>query len=338
MTHYNLYYIFSLLLITCLNISCNKEKETPIAQFSLIQSNCSELPCRVDFFNESSNAISYIWDFGDGNKSYENSPVHDYESNGNYNVTLEAINLVGSDFITQNITISSLINQTQGDSTPLSEGNIPVFENDIYIMDIPSFHGIISKISEDIELEYGTEKRVIINRNGSNSAANFLNTEIENDVWDIKYNNPTFGSDIEIKIITPAFNYVKNSGNGCIRTNDEPLLTINNQLTIEINGSGSMDLNIETHSLNSKINGSGDISIKGIALENTLKINGSGSFDGFKLSTLDMDIDMNGSGDANIKVTENLYGSINGSGNIYYKGYPEIDVEITGSGELLDAN
>lgn len=47
---------------------------------------------QVNFNNESFNASSYFWDFGDGTSSTENSPVHTYSESGIYTVTLNASN------------------------------------------------------------------------------------------------------------------------------------------------------------------------------------------------------------------------------------------------------
>ncbi len=44
----------------------------------------------VTFTNASENAVSYSWDFGDGNTSTEKSPIHTYEAPGTYTVTLSA--------------------------------------------------------------------------------------------------------------------------------------------------------------------------------------------------------------------------------------------------------
>ena len=57
-----------------------------------------KLQSRVLFNNFSSDkAISYIWDFGDGTMSTEESPMHIYESAGYYDVTLTARGQSGSD-------------------------------------------------------------------------------------------------------------------------------------------------------------------------------------------------------------------------------------------------
>lgn len=50
----------------------------------------------IEFINNSSgNILSYFWDFGDGNASMEESPVHRYQEEGTYTVTLRAYDLYG---------------------------------------------------------------------------------------------------------------------------------------------------------------------------------------------------------------------------------------------------
>lgn len=46
----------------------------------------------VIFYNNSRDADSYIWDFGDGNTSTEEMPSHYYSDTGNYSVSLTAYN------------------------------------------------------------------------------------------------------------------------------------------------------------------------------------------------------------------------------------------------------
>ncbi|MDX1683738.1 MAG: S8 family serine peptidase [Saprospiraceae bacterium] len=45
----------------------------------------------VEFDNRSSRSTSYLWDFGDGNTSTEENPIHTYDQNGVYTVSLSAI-------------------------------------------------------------------------------------------------------------------------------------------------------------------------------------------------------------------------------------------------------
>ncbi len=57
------------------------------------------------FSNTTTNAISYFWDFGDGNTSTDQNPTHVYAANGTYVVTLTAANACGSINITESIEI-----------------------------------------------------------------------------------------------------------------------------------------------------------------------------------------------------------------------------------------
>ena len=66
--------------------------------------------------NTSSNAVSYLWDFGDGNTSTSFEPTHTYASTGTYNVTLQAVNSCGdTTTITQTVTVAdnSSINEAE---------------------------------------------------------------------------------------------------------------------------------------------------------------------------------------------------------------------------------
>ncbi|HRS54689.1 MAG TPA: PKD domain-containing protein [Bacteroidales bacterium] len=62
----------------------------------------------VNFINNSLNATTYYWDFGDGDYSNATSPTHTYNSAGNYTVILYTSNSCGTDSISQNVNISTV--------------------------------------------------------------------------------------------------------------------------------------------------------------------------------------------------------------------------------------
>lgn len=59
----------------------------------------------VTFQNNSANADGYLWDFGDGNTSTLENPVHTYDTSGNYFVTLSAIANCDSSIFTDTIMV-----------------------------------------------------------------------------------------------------------------------------------------------------------------------------------------------------------------------------------------
>ena len=66
-------------------------------------------PFELNFQNESSGIIAtYHWDFGDGNQSYEENPVHIYTEPGSYSVSLKVANDYHSDSLVREDYISVL--------------------------------------------------------------------------------------------------------------------------------------------------------------------------------------------------------------------------------------
>jgi len=79
---------------------CNKEV---IANFSPNTDQCC-LPCTITFSNYSSEAVGYIWDFGDGMVSQEKEPDHTFSEAGEYEVSLVALGASGKrDTVTRTI-------------------------------------------------------------------------------------------------------------------------------------------------------------------------------------------------------------------------------------------
>lgn len=74
----------------------------PTASFSYTK----EQPLKAVFTNKSSDAKTYLWNFGDGTTSTEANPIHRYNSKGVYAVTLKATNGSKSDTYSSNVTIT----------------------------------------------------------------------------------------------------------------------------------------------------------------------------------------------------------------------------------------
>jgi Ig-like domain CHU_C associated/PKD domain/Secretion system C-terminal sorting domain len=84
---------------------------TPVASFSPDTSNCPN----VVFFNLSTDATSYAWDFDDGGVSTQANPVHNYitAGNGTYNVQLIATGPCGMDTTILPVVINCLVGVEQ---------------------------------------------------------------------------------------------------------------------------------------------------------------------------------------------------------------------------------
>ncbi|HCQ29605.1 MAG TPA: hypothetical protein DIU39_04915, partial [Flavobacteriales bacterium] len=72
----------------------------------------------VTIINQTQNATSYLWNFGDGNQSTDATPVHSYTNTGNYTITLTAENQNCTDNVSQTITV------IDDATTSVSENNL----------------------------------------------------------------------------------------------------------------------------------------------------------------------------------------------------------------------
>ncbi len=85
---------------------------------------------QVNFQSQISLATSVLWSFGDGNTSSNFNPLHNYASNGEYLVSLTAINDCGATSFSQTITVDQLtFANFTADQTSFCQGEFVQFEN-----------------------------------------------------------------------------------------------------------------------------------------------------------------------------------------------------------------
>jgi len=106
-------------------------------------------------------------------------------------------------------------------------------------------------------------------------------------------------------------------------------------LSIRVQGSGDIDLSgVKANSTEANVNGSGDITLKGSSHTASFRVNGSGDIDAEKFEVADLHAEVTGSGDISCWATVTLTGSVRGSGDVGYKGNPEIDFSKKGLRKL----
>jgi hypothetical protein len=137
--------------------------------------------------------------------------------------------------------------------------------------------------------------------------------------------------DIDVYVTAPTIEAVSIAGAGSIV--GETLIEASS-LDLENAGSGDMDLEVVTSTLRTSIAGSGTVRVRGTAEDVRIRIAGSGTIDGLDLETATADIQVAGSGDTRLHVTERLSAQIMGSGDVEYRGSPSIDTSILGSGTV----
>ncbi|MBP6977913.1 MAG: DUF2807 domain-containing protein [Bacteroidales bacterium] len=107
------------------------------------------------------------------------------------------------------------------------------------------------------------------------------------------------------------------------------------RVEVDLSGSGDIDLGAVTPQIDATISGSGDINLWGESGDSALEISGSGSIKAYGLIQDNCWVKISGSGNIFVFVNDYLDVTISGSGSVYYKGNPQIEVSISGSGEVI---
>lgn len=125
--------------------SCAK----PVANFVLDQGQITA-PAKVKIQNNSSNADSYNWDFGDGKFSTEENPSHTFAKSGRYNITLQASKKGKVDQYKQEIIVAApkdckiLVKTNYGDMVILLSDETPNHrDNFIKLVDEKFYDGLL---------------------------------------------------------------------------------------------------------------------------------------------------------------------------------------------------
>ena len=112
-------------------------------------------------------------------------------------------------------------------------------------------------------------------------------------------------------------------------------------LSVNVAGTGGVDLQeVYSEEMDLQITGSGSIHLNGpdTLSQQSNMVSGSGNIQSFNLISRDVSVNGTGTGNINVHAADSLHGSISGSGSVYYKGQPGINVAITGSGNVFDSN
>jgi len=104
--------------------------------------------------------------------------------------------------------------------------------------------------------------------------------------------------------------------------------------SVKVDGSGKIELNLNTGTAKAEINGSGKIELDGKANVFSVNIHGSGNLDASDFTSVATDVSISGSGYVKTNTTKDLSANIQGSGSVKYKGDPTIKKNISGSGRV----
>lgn len=144
---------------------------------------------------------------------------------------------------------------------------------------------------------------------------------------DIKL-NPTMKLYVSMKNIEALH---VNSGGKIVSENS----LASNNLSLAVNGSGSMDVDIKGDQLKAEVTGSGSMALRGYASNLDALVSGSGTINGFTCPVENTKVKVSGAGTAELNVTNSIDALVLGSGQVKHKGNTKATQKVIyGSGSV----
>ncbi|MEM8565646.1 MAG: head GIN domain-containing protein [Bacteroidota bacterium] len=201
--------------------------------------------------------------------------------------------------------------------------------------DLSEFRRISNSLNADVRITTrSTNHRVTVT--GQNNVLEEVTVRIRGGELILEPDKCLENTNLQVDISLAELTGLFNAGSADIKGTN---IWETDELVVNLSGSGTIDAILAVSLVNASIAGSGLIDFTGSTEKAEVSILGSGDYMAFGLETGDTNITISGSGKANIYVSDELSGAISGSGSINYKGTPSnIDVNITGSGRVVDSN
>lgn len=164
----------------------------------------------------------------------------------------------------------------------------------------------------------------------------YIETELDGNTLEIgprKGYNLRPEQEIKVYVSAPYFNNLEVSGSGSVTS--ESRIKAENRLEADISGSGDMKLDVDAPEVNMEVTGSGNVTLRGGTRKLRAKITGSGELMAFDLMSEETEVEISGAGNAEVYASKVLGVSVNGAGNVSYKGNPpSLNQNISGAGNV----
>ena len=141
---------------------------------------------------------------------------------------------------------------------------------------------------------------------------------------------------LEFDVFAPSFTLIEQNDVADINCMDG---FTSNELTILQNDVGDINLyNLNLQNLYIELNDIGDVELSGMTHDITALLEGVGEIHLFEMNCKTADVDLSGTGDIEINASEFLEIDLSGVGSVYYKGSPNIEINKTGVGQIVNVN
>lgn len=203
--------------------------------------------------------------------------------------------------------------------------------------DVPDFKGVKTSGSIDVEIQTGNQYHVTV-QNDENLIP-YVMTEVRDGVLNIHYKDgfSMIHDHAKVWVTSPAIGKLVVSGSADIKSNG--VISNSDQIEINTSGSGDIEAEVDAPSVKATSSGSGNITLSGRTKDFECRISGSGDANCADLKSENAKIRVSGSSNVHVFASVNLKVNVTGSGDVYYAGNPSSpEIHITGSGTVKAVN
>ena len=198
--------------------------------------------------------------------------------------------------------------------------------------DLSEIQSIKTSGSIDVEIKNGDYSLVV---QDDENLIHYVVTDIDNGVLNIHYKNgySIMNDHAKVFVTVPTLSKLATSGSGDISS--DGVIKNSNQIEINTSGSGDINVSVDAPSIQATGSGSGNISISGRTKDLQCKVSGSGDINCAGLKSENAEIRVSGSSDVHVFASVSLKVNVSGSGDVYYGGNPASpEIHISGSGTV----
>lgn len=157
---------------------------------------------------------------------------------------------------------------------------------------------------------------------------------------------------VEYELVLPALEAVSVRGSGDVDVDElggSPAITVEGSgdvdvaaasgesLAVAVTGSGEVRVGgVAVEDVRLDLEGSGDVVLAGRTVDQHVTVRGSGTYDGVGLSSDEAVVALEGSGGADVDVSDRLTAVVAGSGSVTHAGGAVVDGDVDGSGEISE--
>ena len=197
--------------------------------------------------------------------------------------------------------------------------------------DEKDFNGIDAFISGKVVLHQGSSFKIEVQV--EENLLPYLKTEVEAGKLNIYFSHSVRDVDnLVVTVTMPELTSVELSGSADLVANDA---FAGQLIDMNVSGSGRIQMNhLDYNKVSVDVSGSGHIDLGGEAIVLDASVSGSGQVDALDCPVKNAEANISGSGLVKLYVTDRLNAEISGSGDILYAGNPVVDADISGSGSV----